>query len=326
MNQIPIYIISLKRTPERRLCVQRQLDSLGLDYQWIDAVDAYDFNDTELIGVDLKDKYQPSAMACLLSHIKFYDLVIKNKHPMACVLEDDTQLLPTFPDILNYEKLSKRNWGILLLSHHSLITRNLLTDYCKSFVDSSGQKMIDILDWGCTVGAITKNSCTKYIKDHYIAKVYHQSNVMFPQSTMAYLIRLSAAEKLRKIAFANRKSLYADDITGYADHLGVPLRLISPPCAKLNITYLNFSTICPVNSEGSAATINLPHLKLLQLYARNKWIALVSLSFNRKLSIKLKIKLLKLFIIHSIKILGRKIIDCLLPHKRFNRRIRQIKI
>ena len=289
MNQIPIYIISLKRTPERRLCVQRQLDSLGLDYQWIDAVDAYDFNDTELIGVDLKDKYQPSAMACLLSHIKFYDLVIKNKHPMACVLEDDAQLLPTFLDILNYQKLSKRNWGILLLAHQSPIIRNLLNDYCNSFVNSPEQKMTPdtLVYWGYTVGAITKNSYAKYIKDHYIAKVYHQSNVMFPQSTMAYLIRLSAAEKLRKIAFANRKSLYADDITGYADHLGVPLRLISPPCAKLNITYLNFSTICPVNSGGNAATINLPHLKLLQLYARNRWIALASLLFRRKLSIKL---------------------------------------
>ena len=100
----------------------------------------YDFNDTELIGVDLKDKYQPSAMACLLSHIKFYDLVIKNKHPMACVLEDDVQLLPTFLDILNYEKLSKRNWGILLLAHQSPIIRNLLNDYCNSFVNSPEQK------------------------------------------------------------------------------------------------------------------------------------------------------------------------------------------
>ena len=96
MNQIPIYIISLKRTPERRLYMQRQLDSLGLDYQWIDAVDAYDFNDTELIGVDLKDQCQPSAMACLLSHIKFYDLIIKNKHPMACVLEDDAPITAYF--------------------------------------------------------------------------------------------------------------------------------------------------------------------------------------------------------------------------------------
>ena len=314
MNQIPIYIISLKRTPERRLCVQRQLDSLGLDYQWIDAVDAYDFNDTELIGVDLKDKYQPSAMACLLSHIKFYDLVIKNKHPMACVLEDDAQLLPTFLDILNYEKLSKRNWGILLLAHQSLIIRNLLNDYCNSFVNSPEQKMTPdtLVYWGYTVGAITKNSYTKYIKDHYIAKVYHQRNVMAPHSTMAYLIRLSAAEKLRKIAFANRKFLYADDITGYADHLGVPLRLISPPCVKLNITYLNFSTICPVNSEGSAATINLPHLKLLQLYARNRWIALASLLFRRKLSIKL----IKFF----LYILRKRY-----PHHTIPSRIHQIK-
>ena len=102
MNQIPIYIISLKRTPERRLCMQRQLDSLGLDYQWIDAVDAHDFNDTELIGVDLKNHYQPSAMACLLSHIKFYDLVIKNKHPMACLLEGRYSIIAHFP---RYTKL-----------------------------------------------------------------------------------------------------------------------------------------------------------------------------------------------------------------------------
>ena len=322
MNQIPIYIISLKRTPERRLCVQRQLDSLGLDYQWIDAVDAYDFNDSELIGVDLKNKYQPSAMACLLSHIKFYDLVIKNKHPMACVLEDDAQLLPTFPDILNYEKLSKMNWSILLLAHHSSMTKHLLTDYCKSFVDSPEQKMTSdtLFYWGYTMGAITKNSYAKYIKDHYIAKVYHQSDVMAPHSTMAYLIRLSAVEKVRKIAFANRKSLFADDITGYAEHLGVPLRLISPPCAKLNITYLNFSTILPINSRRSSATINLPHLKLLQLYARNRWIALASLLFRGKLSIKL----IKIFLHISRRIAYIKIKMYLRPYIRFNHRIRQI--
>ena len=170
MNQIPIYIISLKRTPERRLYMQRQLDSLGLDYQWIDAVDAYDFNDTELAGVDLKDRYQPSAMACLLSHIKFYDLVIQNKHPMACVLEDDTHLLPTFLDILNYEKLLKKNWGILLLAHHSTTTQMLIEDYYKFIFP--GQKItVDYkLYWECTVGTILKNSYTKYIKDHYIAK------------------------------------------------------------------------------------------------------------------------------------------------------------
>ena len=327
MDQIPIYIISLKRTPERRLCIQRQLDSFGLDYQWIDAVDAYDFSAAKRRRMK-SPKYEQAAMACLLSHIKFYDLVIQNKHPMACVLEDDAQLLPTFPDILNYEKLSKKNWGILLLSHHSLIARNLIQLYCKSFISHSKQKikLDDLLYWECLMGAITKNSYTKYIKDHYIAKPLLPTDETAAKSTMAYLIRLSAAEKIRKIAFANRKSIYSDDVTGYAYHFGVPLRLITPPCAMPNITYLNFSTIAPINENRTSSMIDLPHLTLLQLYARNKWMTLASLAFSRKLRIRLKIRLITLFLINIKDIAFLKIRDYLHPHKRFDARIRKIKV
>ena len=330
MDQIPIYIISLKRTPERRLYMQRQLDSFGLDYQWIDAVDAYDFNESELREVDLKDIFQPVAMACLLSHIKFYDQVIQNKHPMACVLEDDAQLLPTFPDILNYEKLSKKNQGILLLSHHSQMANRLIRSYCKSFIShlEQGIKLDDLIYWECLMGAITKNSSTKYIKNHYIAKPHSQIGMMAPVSTMAYLIRLSAAERVRKIAFANRKVLYADDITGYAYRFGVPLRLITPPCSHLNITYLRFSTLWPINQNRTSSIIDLPNLTLLQLYARNKWMALVSVAFSRKLRIKEKIRLITLFLINLIEIAALKIrnYSYLCPHKRFNPRIRKIKV
>ena len=326
MDQIPIYIISLKRTPERRLCMQRQLDSFGLDYQWIDAVDAYDFNKRELRRIDLKDEYQPSAMACLLSHIKFYDLVIQNKHPMACVLEDDAQLLPTFPDILNYEKLSKKNWGILLLSHSSMITRILIEHYYKSIFPGQKITLDRQVYWEYMVGTIPKNSYTKYIKDHYIAKPLLPTDETAAKSTMAYLIRLSAAEKIRKIAFANRKSIYSDDVTGYAYHFGVPLRLITPPCAMPNITYLNFSTIAPINENRTSSKIDLPHLTLLQLYARNKWMALASLTSSRKLRIKLKIRLITLFLINLIMMARLKIMVYLLPYKRFNARIRKIKV
>ena len=106
---------------------------------------------------------------------------------MACVIEDDVQLLPTFLDILNYEKLSKKNWGILLLTHHSQITRILIEDYCKSFVNPPEQKIaIDsILYWQSMIGSITKSSYIKYTKDHYIARPY-QIKEAVPASTMAY--------------------------------------------------------------------------------------------------------------------------------------------
>ena len=324
MNQIPIYIISLKRTPERRLYMQRQLDSLGLDYQWIDAVDAYDFNESELREVDLKDKYQPAAMACLLSHIKFYDLVIQNKHPMACVLEDDAQLLPTFPDILNYEKLSKKNWGILLLSHHSSMSRKLIQEYYKRFCIYGGAKMsLEVLIYfTCLIGAITKNSYRKYIKYHYMTESQGRLERTSPLSTMAYLIKLSTADKIRKTAFANRKSIYSDDITGYAYHFGVPLRLITPPCVGANTTYLRFSNIDSFNKYKTSPKIDLADLKLLQLYARNKWVALASLIFSRKL----RIKLIKVLLINLKETTFLKIEEYLQPHKRFNPRIRKIKI
>ena len=145
--QIPIYIVNLKRNPERRLFIQRQLDAFNLNYQFVDAVDKYDLKFPEdririaqSLGIDesiLENKYnailgyvqtrdkrkveherQENAnlgpFACLLSHIKIYDLIIKNDIGTACILEDDGTLLPTFPKIL--KTAAKLEWDILMLA------------------------------------------------------------------------------------------------------------------------------------------------------------------------------------------------------------------
>ena len=133
-NQIPIYIISLSRTPERKLHIQRQLDAFGLEYSFVDVddIDKYELESktyraqiAKSLGIDesvLEDKYtavldyvktqykkeeyeqQKNAnlgqIAIILSHIKIYDLIIKNDIDTACILEDDATLLPTFPEVL----------------------------------------------------------------------------------------------------------------------------------------------------------------------------------------------------------------------------------
>ena len=136
--QIPIYIINLKRNPERRLFIQRQLDALNLNYQFVDAVDKYDLEFpkdrvriAQSLGIDesiLENKYNAvveherqqtanlGSFACLLSHIKVYDLIIKNDVDTACVLEDDVTLLPTFLEVL--QTVAKLEWDILLFSSH----------------------------------------------------------------------------------------------------------------------------------------------------------------------------------------------------------------
>ena len=151
----PIYIINLKRNPERKLFMQRQLDAFGLEYQFIevDEIDKYALESkayrnriAQSLGIDtlvlenkynailnhLKTHYQGAkyekhkndnlgSLAITLSHIKIYDLMIKNDLSAVCILEDDATLLPTFPEILN--AATKLEWDILLLASYSSSSR-----------------------------------------------------------------------------------------------------------------------------------------------------------------------------------------------------------
>ncbi len=144
-NFPPIYVINLKRTPERRLYMQRQLDSLGLSYQFIDAIDKVDLKSSQycsrigrMLGIEkavLEKKYAKiidrakieacenwkntslAQLAITFSHTKVYDLMVKNGIDVACILEDDATLLPTFLEVLKIAP--KLEWDILLFSNNS---------------------------------------------------------------------------------------------------------------------------------------------------------------------------------------------------------------
>ena len=148
-NLPPIYVINLKRTPERRLSIQRQLDAFDLNYQFIDAIDKFDLKSSQyrskishILGIDkanIEYKYSHSRadkkqshnrlghFACSLSHIKTYNLILENNDDMAFILEDDATLLPTFPEVL--ETVSKLEQDILMLSSHSSTVRKALEKY-----------------------------------------------------------------------------------------------------------------------------------------------------------------------------------------------------
>ena len=139
----PIYIIHLKRNPERKLYIQRQLDAFGLDYRFVevDVFDKYELESkayriraAQMLGIDeqaLESKYaavfnyatrysrvdysELALLAIGLSHIKVYNLMIENNHEMACILEDDVKLLPTFPEVLKIAPALE--WDILQFCH-----------------------------------------------------------------------------------------------------------------------------------------------------------------------------------------------------------------
>ena len=127
MSYPPIYIINLRRNPERKLYIQRQLDAFNLDYQFVNAVDKYDLLSKKYrttlahqLGLEehnfeyLYESLGSGFFACSLSHVKVYNLMIENNIALACVLEDDGYLLPSFPEILT--RCQEIPWDILMLS------------------------------------------------------------------------------------------------------------------------------------------------------------------------------------------------------------------
>lgn len=94
-QNLPIFVISLARAPERRKSIEQHLCNLGLSYEIVNAVDG------NLLPVDEQKKllapgvsYVPGVIGCYLSHVRVYQTILDRKIPIALVLEDDARLNP----------------------------------------------------------------------------------------------------------------------------------------------------------------------------------------------------------------------------------------
>lgn len=106
---IPLYVINLARSPERRANVAGQMDALGLDYRFIDAVDGRDmaledftpaqYNRPARLarwGFDLR----PGNIAVCLSHEKAMRAALEAGLERVALAEDDLTLDPDLPAVL----------------------------------------------------------------------------------------------------------------------------------------------------------------------------------------------------------------------------------
>lgn len=114
-RNIPIFVISLARAPERRKSIEEHLRGLDLQYEIVDAVDG------KLLPVDEQKKllapgvsYAPGVIGCYLSHLAVYESLIDRSIPMALVLEDDARLNPKIVHALKTGDISS-NFDYCLL-------------------------------------------------------------------------------------------------------------------------------------------------------------------------------------------------------------------
>jgi glycosyl transferase, family 25 len=120
---IPIYVISLDRSPQRREHMREQMAQRGLSYEFIQAVDGRqpieDLNHLydgqrrlKVYGTDLT----PTEIACCLSHLKACRRILDSKEQIGLVLEDDVILSAEVAPVLADLALMERNFDIIRLA------------------------------------------------------------------------------------------------------------------------------------------------------------------------------------------------------------------
>ena len=134
-EQIPIFVVSLSDSRERREAMGEALTELGLGFEFVDAVDARDglpesFEeqiDREAIRKNLGRDMLGPELGCALSHALVYREILKRNLSRAIVLEDDIVPTTDFLELLRSSVLERSQYDLVLLYY------NLATAFRWSF-------------------------------------------------------------------------------------------------------------------------------------------------------------------------------------------------
>lgn len=101
-----IFVISLPDAADRRAFISKQLENLGLEYEFIDAIwgkhhysDRSYYDKEKALRIELRNM-TPGEVGCALSHLKAYELIASRGLAHALVMEDDAVVSPDLPEVL----------------------------------------------------------------------------------------------------------------------------------------------------------------------------------------------------------------------------------
>lgn len=202
----PIFVISLRNSP-RRQTISRHLSSLGLDFEFFDAVYGKALSTEELSQIDYefyvknynaKKPLTLGEIGCAMSHIKLYKHIIENNIQEAIIFEDDVFLNFHFKEILK-ETLKKV---------------------------PSKKEIIFLYHGKAKIFPFTKSLPERYRLARYLTPSKNSKRTII--STAAYLITYLGAKKLLNTAYPIR--MPADYLTGSLQLTGIKAYGIEPCC------------------------------------------------------------------------------------------------
>ncbi|MBY7668186.1 MULTISPECIES: glycosyltransferase family 25 protein [Vibrio] len=118
-----IYVISLKKSLERRASIEQQMANYCIDFEFFDAIDGrcesphplfanYDY--TKRLWFTGGKMPMKGELGCYASHYLLWKKSIELNEPII-ILEDDAELLPCFVDFIDLIKIKVQEYGFLRL-------------------------------------------------------------------------------------------------------------------------------------------------------------------------------------------------------------------
>ena len=211
---VNIFVISLKRSKDRRILIKKELDHLDMPFSFFNAID----------GKLLKPSYQKKMMqlrlkayrnvenlkgkikvrhgevGCALSHIKIYSHIVKKNMPLSLVLEDDSEI---------NENLKKIIEDPTLLTH-------------------ARDGVFEVLNLGC----VKKEGIYIPILRFFGRRKIHNNQTIGKPARIipganCYLLTLNGAKKLLKASMPLRYG--ADQLLANAEYFGITLYATKTP-------------------------------------------------------------------------------------------------
>lgn len=123
MSSVPIFVINLDRAEDRLSRLSSCLESFGLSFRRVRAVEPHDISKKEMGRINsprrLNGELSDVEVACVASHLQVWQTIVDRNLPLACVMEDDAMLtkaalpwlepsaMPAEADILKLEGVTR---------------------------------------------------------------------------------------------------------------------------------------------------------------------------------------------------------------------------
>ena len=105
-----VYVINLKKNDERMKKMDVQLRALNIEYERFDAIYGNDITKDEMGSLynafawwcTQGYRIRLGQLGCALSHLELYRKLLMSDKQCCCIMEDDLEIRPMFPNVLSY--------------------------------------------------------------------------------------------------------------------------------------------------------------------------------------------------------------------------------